>query len=449
MLDKLEYSLLFLGMYVIGLAYVSWKSKYHNKGQEFIIGNRQVGFWGLYGSVISYMRTGSNLAFWFLFVAMMGFGSIWILVSFFTAFALMVMLAPKAQKLSHDNGYITFPDLVEDRQGPIMAMLVNLFSFYGIFVLTVSQLYVAGNILGGLLGASTIIGTLISASIVGLYVIGGGFLSVVRTDIYQALAIALLAIGALLFGNWPEGDVIQTQLFTPNWNMIIGFGLIGFAVPASTDMWQRFFSVKETKIIKPAAFSALLTDIIIVIGLILFIQNMLAVVPHENPSAIFTELFQSNVANPMIVALFGVFIISSVLSTLDNQIFNFTSIFTKNVLRIDVLNERTRFIWILRLIAFLSLLVFALTSLLIENFMQWIIDTYAFVGVITPFMFYSVLSRGFSDKLLGLGVLVSIGCYWALYAGGYYATMYWYAVPYSVPLVFILGDVMCRKFKTT
>lgn len=430
--------------FCFGLLIITFHPKTKANEQNFILGNRNLGFLDLFGSVITYMRTGSNLVFWFAFVAFMGFGSIWILISFYTAFIIMTLLAGKAAKLSREQGYITFPDLIEERQGRLMSLLVSAFSFYVIVIMTVSQLFIAGSVVGELASIGNVSGIILCALIVGVYVSFGGFVSVVKTDTYQAAVIVLLALCAYLFLDWPTIKEFTTEVTKPNWAYVIGFGLIGFAVPASTDMWQRFFAAKEEKTLRFSIFTALIADIFIVLGLIMFIKYVLGFAGAGGETDLFGGLFTTENEFPVATALFGIFITSALLSTIDNQIFNLASITSKNFLKIDAETQKERFIKTLRISTILSLSAFVVLSLTIHDFMQWIIDTYAFVAVITPFIFYGVLTKAFSDKLLAIGVLVASGLYWFLHAQGYYSNMNWYALPFFTPLIFIACDHVIR-----
>lgn len=432
-----EYSLPVIVLYFLGLAYFSWQR--HAQDEDYILGQRSLGFWYIYGSVISYMRAGSNLIFWFAFVALMGFGSIWILISFYAAFVIMTLLAGRAHKLSVANNHITFTDLIESRQGPLMAAWINIFSFYVTLILVVSQLFVAGTVLSGLLDANIVIATILCAVIVATYIILGGFMSVVRTDLYQALSIILISALAIIFLDWPSGDVFVSEVTSPNWQMVIGFGIIGFAVPASTDMWQRFFAVKDCRVIVPATISALVTDVLVVMGLILFIQYLIGNVVYDQ-SNIFTSLFSGVSGHPAMIALFGIFILSAVLSTMDNQVFNLASIVSKNLLKIDGGTHKKKFVWVLRLVALISLCVFSFMALTITDLMQWIVSTYAYVGVITPFIFYGLLCQAGSDKLLAIGVFLSSILHWYMYYIGLYENMNWYALSYMCSATFCFID---------
>lgn len=447
-MDKFEYSLLFFSLYIVGLAWVAWQSRYHDHGTGFIIGNRRVGFWGIYGSIVSYLRSGSAFVFWFMFVAMMGFGSLWILAFYFIPFIIMALLAPQAQRLSNAHNYVTLPDLMKDRQGPLMASALNLLALYTSIIGTAAQLFVAGNIIDGLLGTGVMAGTLIGMTIVCAYTLLGGFLSVVRTDIYQALILIILALGALAFGDWPALPEIVTELTTPDWNFVTAISLMGLTIPASADLWQRYFSAKTPQTARNGTLAALATDFVLVSGIILFITNILATAPDTDPQQVFNSFFSQSLAHPAVIALFGVFIISAMLSTLDNQAFNFSSIVAKNVMNMNIAENRDRFIRVLRIVTIIMLASVTALSLTIENLLQWLLNTYAFVGVITPFIFYAVIKKStekHSDKLLAAGFLTGTLIYWGLFAMGLYNNMYWYAAPYSAPLLFIVTDLLINR----
>ncbi|MCB9989405.1 MAG: hypothetical protein H6868_08775 [Rhodospirillales bacterium] len=447
-MDKFEYSLIFFGLYIAGLAWVSWKSRYHDHGSGFIIGNRDLGFWSIYGSIVSYLRSGSAFIFWFSFAALMGFGSIWIIVAFLCAFALMAFLAPQAQKLAGEHNYITLPDLITDRQGPLMALSIKILSLYASIITTTAQLFVAGNIIGGLLNVGTVTGTIIGAFIVGTYIVLGGFLSVVRTDIYQAGIMILLAVGTLLFGTWPETPVLLDQITHPDFNWVVGGLVLGLTIPANADLWQRYFAAKTPTVGRNATIAALFTDVVLVGGIILFALNMLALAPGADPQNVFNDLFRNSIAHPAIIALFGVFVISAMLSTLDNQVFNFTSIVTKNVLNINIETDRPRFIRVLRILTIVMLATLTALSLTIENLLQWIMNTWGFMGIATPVIFYAFLKRGhnrWTDKILATGVLCAALVYWILFVITEYSAMIWYLVPYCAPLPFIAIDLIINR----
>lgn len=437
-----EYALLASFLFLAGLTWVAWRSR--EQHGEFINGNRNIGFWGICGSIICFRQAGDMFIFWFLLVATLGFGTLWIAIAYSTIMLLMALLAPKAQRLAKEFGYITMPDLIKDRQGPLMAKWVNLSSLYGACLITISQLFVSGHVIGGLFDIGVVAGTFIGAVIVSFYVLLGGFLSVVRTDVFQAAVLIAFAVTALFWGQWPNNATISHQLLSPNTDLLIGYSIIGLSIPASTDLWQRFFAAKTGNDAKYGTLAALGIDtLIITLGIVILVTNILAAAPEGGPEQVFTNLFAEPGAKSLTITLFGIFILAAMMSTLDNQVFNFTLIATKNVLNINITENRRRFILILRIISIIMLATMALLSLFISDLLQWLIDSYSVIGVISPFIFYAIISKSLSphgDKILAFGTLISAACYWYLFYLGLYENMYWYLMPYSLPILFILMD---------
>lgn len=434
-------------LFLAGLTWVAWRSR--EQSGEFINGNGNLGFWGVCGSIICYRQAGDMFVFWFLFVAALGFGAFWVVTAYAVIVFLMALLAPRAQRLARECGYITMPDLIKDRHGPLMAKWVNLFSLYGACLLTIAQLFVAGHIIGGLFDIGEVAGTFIGAAIVSFYILLGGFMSVVRTDVYQAVVLIVFAVGALFWGQWPDNATISRQLLSPDLDLIINYAILGLSIPASTDLWQRFFAAKTGKDAKYGAFAGLGIDtLIITFGIIVLVTNILAATPEGKPEEVFTNLFAGPGAKSLTVSLFGIFILSAMMSTLDNQVFNFTLIATKNVLNINIEKNRRRFILILRVISVVMLAAMAVLSLEISDLLQWLITSYSMIGVISPFIVYAIMGKNqplYGDGFLAFGTLISLACYWYLFHLGLYENMLWYCFPYSIPLLFILADITTRK----
>ncbi len=446
------YTLLFLGSFLLILSWVAWQSRYHDKGNGFIIGHRELKFSSIFGSIISFLHAGDMFFWWFVFVALFGFGALWVSASLMATLVIMALFAPLATQLSRENNYITFPDLIRDRQGPWMEKWMLYGSLYGAIIIAAAQLFVAGQILSGLLPISAATGTVVSALVVALYVVLGGFLSVVRTDVYQAVVIILIAIAALLFGDWPTTSTIGEQLFSTDINLIASYAIIGLCLPVNTDLWQRFFATKDPRQARNATLAAfVINQTILMVGVVLFISNMLATAPDTDPQRVFIDLFSNNRSDTLVVSLLGVFIVSALLSTLDNQVLNFTTISTKNLLRIDPFQNRDRFIGGLRImaLAFLTLLTALLLTFQTEDLLSKLFTSYAVLGILTPFIFYAIAYKSayqHRDKILALGVLVCIFFYWVLFYFDLYKNALWYIVPYiCIPAVFISMDY-CFRF---
>ena len=449
-MTKLDYTILFVGVFLVGLAWVSWQSRSGDHRGGMVIGD--IGWPGIYGSMIAFFFAGPSLMFWFGLVAVMGFGAIWLSVVFMVALSVMALAAPQAQRLARRNRYITLPDLIGDRQGPNTARALAALSLYGSVVVATAQLNVAGNVIAGLFDTGPVIGTVSAATIVAAYIVLGGFLSVVRTDVYQSAVIALIAIGALVFSPWPEAGVITREVLSPDLNMLLGLGMLGITIPAFSDLWQRIFAAKTPSVARNAMLWVVPTKILMSVGLIVFVSSVIAASADGEFQNIYVDIFSSDAANPLIIALLGVWFISAMLSTLDNQIFNFTAISTQNVLKVNVQSDRKRYVFTLRAISLGVLAALTALSLSIDDLVHWLIRTVGFLGIMTPYVFYAVLKHrdSASDALLMTGLVLSAAVYWILFfLGKYDVNLIWLALSYVIASLFVLVDYVALPFIQT
>ena len=421
--------------------------KYHNRtqgGTGFIIGSRQVGLWGIFSSIIGYLYSGPAFFWWFGFVAALGFGSIWVQLAISLTFVFMALAAPRAQQLSKQHNYITLPDLIQDRHGPLMAWLIKIGAAYGAIVLTVGQLYVAGHVVSGLLGVSTAWGTLLAATVVCSYVARSGLDSVIGTDILQQGVIGLIAVVAIFFIDWPDTEIIVNDILTPDPAMIIQFSILGMTIAASPDMWQRFFAARSGSVARNGTLTAVAAHVILLMfGITLFITSTLATTTSTNPNDAFLAIFFDSTLPPLAIALAGVLVVAAILSTLDNQVFSFSSILVKNVLNIDADKEQRKFIRISRMATFAMIYVLAAASLLVDNLMDFLFTLHPVLGVLALPIFYAVFCRqkhAHTDRTIATGVIISTLVYCLLHYTGYLANLYLYIVPYFLPALFIAAD---------
>ncbi len=423
-------------LYIIILSFFAWKSRGQKHSQEFILGNRQVGLWGTTSSIIAVMRAGSALLFWFFFTSIMGIGALWTVIPFYLFLALMAFLAPRAHKLAKKHNYITVTDMLKERIGKHAGGWASFITIWVAFNLTAAQLFVGGTVLGSMLNIGTTAGTILTAFIVMSYVVIGGYMTIVRTDIFQVAIMAVLAIGMILFGKWPENNIIVSDLLSPDWNFVFGFFILGAITPAFLDVWQRFFSAKSGETAKKACLLAIAIDSILVLGIVLFIWNILQLTPDAAPATLFNDLFSQNIISPFMTALFGIFILSAMLSTMDNQVWLFTSVITKNILKIDVEKERKKFISILQISTVLILSILTILALSIEDALRFSIDTLAYQLVLSPLILYAVLSKGSDDtvdKGMSFSIILATFAYTILMVNGLFKeNMLWFSIPLGI-----------------
>ena len=443
----LHHALIFFGLYIAALLYISWRSKPDAEGHGYIMGNRSLGLFDIIGTMISYYRMGSAVIFWFIFVQLMGFGALWVMVPFYSMMVVMALCAPYVHRIGLEKNYLTMNDMIRDRMGPTAEHWSNAYSIYIALVAIASQLFITGVIMGGLFGIGHAMGVFAGVAVVLVYVVIGGFLSVVRTDVFQAVIMVVIAIGALLFIEWPERDIIITQMGNPKWDFLLPFSLLLFVVPAHMDIWQRYFACKNGRVARNGSLLALPIDAINVLGMVLFFTYLGGMAATGiDAQQIFIDLFygRTDETNALVIALFGVFVMSAMLSTVDNQVLFCGSVILKNIMGIDPEYDRKRFVRNLRILTPVILLSLAALSLTIENLFRWFVDSYGFIGTLTPLVFYTLIKANgdtrFTAWIISTGLTITVVTYWTLFIMGYFANTYWFALPYGLAILTCATD---------
>jgi sodium/proline symporter len=164
---------------------------------DFVLGGRSI---GPLAAAISERASGESS--WFLLglpgaAYAVGFTEFWSVIGIaFGIFASWVFLAVPLRKQTEKYGALTIPDYFEARFGDrtrslrVVSMAIIIF-FYTLYV--AAQFVGGGKLLNAAFGLDPAWGLVITAAIVMLYTLLGGFLAVVWTDVVQGIMMAFVA----------------------------------------------------------------------------------------------------------------------------------------------------------------------------------------------------------------------------------------------------------------
>jgi sodium/proline symporter len=164
---------------------------------DFVLGGRRI---GALAAAISERASGESS--WFLLglpgaAYAAGFTTFWSVIGIaFGIFCSWVFLAVPLRRQTEKYGALTIPDYFEARFGDsthslrIISMLIIIF-FYTIYV--AAQFVGGGKLLNAAFDLDPTWGLVITAAIVMLYTLLGGFLAVVWTDVVQGIMMAVVA----------------------------------------------------------------------------------------------------------------------------------------------------------------------------------------------------------------------------------------------------------------
>lgn len=322
---------LFLGAYFVLVVFIGLKFSRRMKSlEDFFLASRSLS--GLFIFV-------SLTASWFGATSILvstdeafrvGLSAFWLvgLPAVATVLIFAFFLAGPIRRLA----LLTLPDLVELRYGITVRHLSSLVIIWYMIVLAASQMVALGNFFSPFLGISYFWSLILGTAVVLIYLLSGGLLSVVATDILQCLFLAGGTIGLAIFllNVSPVQTVLEVAgragkqeyfhfLFDFKRNFLIALSFT-LAWTISPIAWQRIQAAKTAKKAKQGLLGAagafvVLYSLVVFIGIFslpLFFGRRLS---HP----IISEIISSTLGKFWGGLLF-VAVIAAILSTMDTAI---------------------------------------------------------------------------------------------------------------------------------
>lgn len=249
---------------------------------EFFLGGRKINF-----VVVALSAVVSGRSAWLMigFVGQayfMGLSAIWAVVGYIVVeFFLFLFFAPKLRTFTEKHNCITIPDFFatrfNDHNGRLRMLIIIIFTIFMITYIA-AQFLAGGKAFFAYFGMQQGTGIAITATIVLLYTIIGGFLAVSLTDVIQAIVMMVALIGLPLVAIQDKGgfDIVYQQLsemdpafFNP---MAFGFGSmiallgIGLGSPGNPHILIRYMSVKDPRQLKWSAIIATIWNVFLAGG---------------------------------------------------------------------------------------------------------------------------------------------------------------------------------------
>ena len=212
----------------------------------------------------------------------MGLSAIWAVVGYiFVEFFLFVFYAPKLRAFAEKFNCITIPDFFaarfNDYKGHLRMLIVIIFTIFMITYLS-AQFLAGGKAFFAYFGLPRGTGIAITATIVLIYTIWGGFLAVSLTDVLQAIVMMVALIGLPIIAIQDRGgvEVVYRELseLDPAYFNPLAFGLgslisfvgIGLGSPGNPHILIRYMSIKNSKHLKWSAIIATIWNIFLAGG---------------------------------------------------------------------------------------------------------------------------------------------------------------------------------------
>jgi sodium/proline symporter len=389
---------------VIGIGVYS--SRFSSRGiSEFFLGGRQMG-----RLVVALSAVVSGRSAWLLLgmtgmAYSMGFSSVWAVAGYtLVEFFLFLYYAPRLREFSEKHDCITLPDFYaarfSDKKGTLRILIILIFL---VFMVT----YVSAQFVGGgkaffaNFGLDQNLGLILTAFIVLLYTILGGFLAVSLTDVLQAFVMLFALVGLPVyaivhFGGWAEvsEEVLRFDegFLNPaalGFGAFAGFLGIGLGSPGNPHILVRYMSIKDPAQFRWTAIVGTIWNILMAGGALFIgligrayfpVDSML---PDADPENIYLTL-ASELLHPVLVGLLLASIFAAIMSTADSQLLVAASSLVRDlydrILRKDVAIPERRLTLLSRLAIVMLVIIAIILGIMTQELVFWFV-LFAWAGL--------------------------------------------------------------------
>jgi Na+/proline symporter len=398
-----------LVLYFLILIFLTYKSSRNETSSEYMIGARRVGVIATVASIAGNLRDGAGLAAWVALGYFFGFGALWLTTGLATALLLMAYYAPKVREDAEANDYITVTQLLAKRVGTNTSRLSVFIISITALLYAAAQVYVAGRLFASIYGTSPTVGIIITAFIVGGYLAIGGYAATILTGVIQWAIIMLIVVLPFFFtGGTPKVEV--STIFSPDFLTGFGFFGISFLVGlCSADLWQLIFSASSQKTARRSFALSVPVYYLISIGMIFFAGSVKSVIGGDvSPPEAFFQLFSTASISPILTGTLGVFVLAAVMSTLDSQVFLFTSTLIRALLPGSVTTDDSRMRGMTRMAVISTMVGLAVIAAGIGNIIEFLFGAVTLSTVLMPVLLLTLIFKKKYSKSQDLGITIAL-----------------------------------------
>ncbi|MBN1599470.1 MAG: sodium/proline symporter [Bacteroidales bacterium] len=331
----------FIGYFFIIIFIGVYSTRFSSKGiSEFFLGGRKMGRF-----VVALSAVVSGRSAWLLLgvsglAYVQGMSAIWAVLGYTVIeFLLFLYYAPRLRRFTEKNDCITIPDFYasrfNDKTGVLRLTIVAIFLIFMVAYVS-AQFASGGKAFFAHFGISQNSGLLITAAIVLLYTLFGGFMAVSYTDVLQGimmiLALVILPVtGIIRIGGWGEMMTMvpeQTRYFNSFSLPALAFiGLIGIGLgsPGNPHILVRYMSIKDPSQFKWTAIVGTVWNLVMGVGAVmigvvgrLYFMDA-AMLPGSDPENVFITL-ANEIMHPVFVGLILASVFAAIMSTADSQL---------------------------------------------------------------------------------------------------------------------------------
>jgi solute:Na+ symporter, SSS family len=329
MLNNVNLSFVF-GYLILALI-IGFVSSKKQSGKDFMIADRNLGLFSFVSTVVASIIGGTILVVYTAYIFEFGLGALFGFVGLAIGLVLFAYWGKRLRELAHKENFYTIEDFLHYKFGRRIGSLVAIVVLISVVLILLKQFIAGAKILSAVSSFSYESALILSLGVIFIYLIMGGFRSVVKTDIFQYLLLVFLIF--VVGFNLASGTDLNISNFSSgdmNVFLMISFLIYGIIyVWTSADTWQRVYAARDDKVVKRGLTISGLFLLVIGIGITLIGYSAKLAFPDIDPGqAIVYGLV--NLLSPSLLGLGVVLMFSAIMSTADTFIFVVSTNITKD-----------------------------------------------------------------------------------------------------------------------
>jgi len=335
-------------IYAILIYLISYFNKTKDIAKLGYLGKRKFKVFGLATSIAASWIGINTLIILAAFIS--GFG-IWPIIALclpLIVLAILPYILTRYQSTFTRNKFTTFFDFIRFRSNKKIAIFFALASIIFSFINLVNGIIAGANILSLTGGVGLTFAIFIVSVFILIYLLIGGFKSVIATDKIQYLAIILILVLAVIGINFIDlSNINFSEILFKKTTIIpiiffLVYGLLA-TIPENA-FWQRIYATDDRRTLrKSMLWGAILTIIPLVLLTLIAVIGLSSGI--NDPSMAIITFFQSSLGGALEI-LSIIFILSIMMSSIDTLLFSSSTIvlndFIKN--KPNVSKQRLTFV---------------------------------------------------------------------------------------------------------
>lgn len=410
-LTTTTYCFIALAVYCLAILGLSFAQSRSESTADFLIGNRETGFWSLLFSLNSTWMNAAWILFVLTLLATDIWAYIWIYVGNTIALLCLWALAGKIRKITGEIKACSIAEYAEKIFGSFSAKAIGIQTFLVYVVWLMLEINAGSLLISTLFDISYAYTVMGIGAFVFLYLYWGGFKILIATDRIQFFCALFFFVALLMVFKQPDAGFSLSNIIAPtdstNFNgALVGFVSIFPAIFFGAEIWQRIMAADTVKTAGKLIPWLMITNITIYIPVFLLVFFMPGAQGLETGEALLQNAFSlmPDLLLPFVIVAFFALLMSTVdsVSFLAGQalINDGASKIIKPLAKWHPENQ-------LRLGLLICITAACVAALFFTNILENVYFIMTLWMVLSPIVLPLIFNRKFSDW--GVGLTISVG----------------------------------------